>query len=78
MILINIRSPKSRVMFNTLFPDWRECMDTCTKYNEAQAPSFTSWGEFEDMLHWYRNTTLDPVTSEPYEYGGKFWWVATR
>ena len=65
-------------MFNTLFPDWTECMDTCTKYNEAQAPSFASWEEFEDMLHWYRNTTLDPVTSEPYEYGGKFWWVATR
>ena len=65
-------------MFNTIFPDWTECMDTCTKYNEAKAPSFTSWEEFEDMLHWYRNTTLDPDNNKPYEYGGKMWWVATR
>ena len=65
-------------MFNTLFPDWRECMDTCTKYKGARAASFSNQAEMDEVVRWYKNTTIDPATGDNYEYGGFFWWMPYR
>ena len=72
------RTSMSRVMFNTIFPVYTECMDTCTKYKGARAASFSNQGEMDEVVRWYKNTTIDPVTGDNYEYGGFFWWMPFR
>ena len=70
------RTAKSRLMFNTKFPEWRRCMDTCTKYRGARAPAVANQAEMEELRLWAHNTTIDPVTQSSYEYGGMFFWMA--
>ena len=70
------RTAKSRLMFNTVFPEWRRCMDTCTKYRGARAPAVADQAEMEELRLWAHNTTIDPVTQSSYEYGGMFFWMA--
>ena len=70
------RTAKSRLMFNTKFPEWRRCMDTCTKYRGARAPAGADQAEMEELRLWAHNTTIDPVTQSSYEYGGMFFWMA--
>ena len=53
-------------------------MDTCTKYQGARAPAVVDQVEMEELKLWAYNTTIDPVTQHPYEYGGKFFWMAYR
>ena len=70
---------KSRVNFNTLAPEWSKCMDTCSKYRRAMAPSFTDMDDLKDLLTWAYNTTTDPVTNILYPDGlGRAFWVPFR
>ena len=78
MPTVRPRTAKSRVMFNTKFPEWRRCMDTCTKYRGARAPAVADQAEMEELRLWAYNTTIDPVTQHPYEYGGKLFWMAYK
>ena len=44
-----------------------QCMETCLKYNRAQAPVFRDKEEVRGLLTWVTNTTTDPVTNIKYQ-----------
>ena len=44
-----------------------QCMETCLKYNRAQAPLFRDQEEVQGLLTWVTNTTTDPVTNIKYQ-----------
>ena len=65
---------KSRVLFNAM--DSAQCMETCLKYNEAQAPLPRDQGEVRGLVTWFINTTTDPETNTKYRdivSSGAFW-----
>ena len=46
--------------------DSGQCMDTCLKYNRAQAPLFRDQGELRGLVTWVTNTTTNPETNSKY------------
>ena len=69
----------SRIKFNTQAPEWKECMDKCSKYNRASAPSFTNQEELGALIRWNYNTTTDPSTNTLYpDTLGKAIWLPFR
>ena len=50
-------------------------METCLKYNRAQAPIFTDQEELTELLTWTFKTTRDPVTRALFEdlESGAYW-----
>ena len=65
---------KSRVLFNSM--DSGQCMETCLKYNEAQAPLFRDPVELRGLVTWAINTTTNPDTNTKYRdivSSGAFW-----
>ena len=71
----------SRVLFNTydVAAKWKGCMDTCSKYDRAMAPSFKSQDEMEELLTWLYETTTDPVSDKLYpEALGRGLWIGFR
>ena len=68
------RNTMSRVMFTTgaKFVGWAECMDTCPKYNRAQAPSIASGAGLQELVSWTHTTIRDPDTLELYPGVGRF------
>ena len=53
-----------------------QCLDTCQKYNRAQAPIFSDQEEMTEMVTWALNTTTDPLTNtlhEGVQYSATFW-----
>ena len=42
----------TRLMFNTPEPSWHHCMETCPKYNRAQATSFSDQQGLGDLITW--------------------------
>ena len=74
-ILPFLRTDKARVLFETIATDGIKCLDTCAKYNQAQAPIFSDQVEFDELVSWLTNTTRDPVTKLFYKdvIGGAFW-----
>ena len=78
---ILFRSRMSRVLFNTydVASTWKGCMDTCSKYNRAMAPSFKSQEEVEELIAWIFETTTDPITNLLYpEALGRALWIPFR
>ena len=73
--VLQIRSSMSRVLFNTVATDWRVCMDSCSKYNGATAPSFRDQAELEQLLAWATSVTTDPASGQEYTdvVSGIFW-----
>ena len=61
-----LRSPKSRVKFNTRASEWSSCMATCPKYNRATVPYFTDMTSLDQLIGWLRDTTTDPVEKTLY------------
>ena len=57
-----LRPDKARILFETPAEDGIKCLDTCLKYNRAQAPIFSDQAEFDELLSWTINTSMDPVT----------------
>ena len=71
----------SRVLFNThaVSGQWAVCMETCTKYRRAMAPSFSSLGELQELVTWLYDTTTDPVTNMYYaDAKGRGVWLPFR
>ena len=68
------RYTMSRVMFTTgtKFVSWAECMNTCPKYNRAQAPSIASRAGLQELVSWTHTTIRDPDTRELYPGVGRF------
>ena len=56
------RPDTARVLFETLYSDGIKCLDTCLKYNRAQAPIFSDQATFDELVSWAINTTVNPVT----------------
>ena len=71
----------SRVLFNThaVSGQWAVCMETCTKYGRAMAPSFSSLAEMQELVTWLYDTTTDPVTNMLYaDAKGRGLWIPFR
>ena len=71
----------SRVLFNThaVSGQWAVCMETCTKYGRAMAPSFSSLAELQELVAWVWETTTDPITNMLYaDAKGRGMWLAFR
>ena len=71
----------SRVLFNThaVSEQWAVCMETCTKYRRAMAPSFSSLEEMQELVTWLWDTTTDPVTNILYaDAKGRAVWIPFR
>ena len=60
------RSDKARVLFETRATDGVKCLDKCQQYNRAQAPIFSDQANFDELVSWVINTTMDPVTKHQY------------
>ena len=54
------------MMFQVHAPDWSRCMDKCSKYNRAMAPSFTDQAGAEELMAWSVETTVDPESGSFY------------
>ena len=81
MIQILCRSGMSRVLFNTydVAAKWKGCMDTCSKYDRAMAPSFRSQEKVEELIAWIFETTTDPMTNMLYPDAlGRALWIPFR
>ena len=74
-ILPFLRADKARVLFETIATDGIKCLDTCAKYNRAQAPTFSDQAEYDEMLAWAISTTTDPMTKLYYKdvVSATFW-----
>ena len=70
-----LRPLKERILFESHAADGIKCLDTCAKYNRAQAPIFSDQATFDELLSWAINTTSDPVTKQLYPgvMGTAFW-----
>ena len=71
----------SRVLFNThaVSGQWSVCMETCTKYGRAMAPSFSSLEEMQELVTWLWDTSTDPVTNILYaDAKGRAVWIPFR
>ena len=73
--IVLFRPSKSRVLFETISTDGIKCLDTCAKYNRAQAPTFSDQAEYDEMLAWAISTTTDPMTKLYYKdvVSATFW-----
>ena len=81
IMFLTLSSRMSRVLFNThaVSGQWAVCMETCTKYGRAMAPSFSSLAELQELVAWVWETTTDPVTNMLYEDAkGRGMWLAFR
>ena len=61
-----LRSPKSRIKFNTRASEWSSCMATCPKYYGATVPHFTDKTMLDQLVGWLLDTTTDPVEKTLY------------
>ena len=80
-MFLTLSSRMSRVLFNThaVSGQWAVCMETCTKYGRAMAPSFSSLAELQELVAWVWETTTDPVTNMLYaDAKGRGMWLAFR
>ena len=74
-----LRSPVSRIKFNTHSPEWSSCMATCPKYNRAMVPFFTDKAELDQLMEWILNVRLDPDnTPYPGLLGSTSIWIPIR
>ena len=55
------------MLFNHVVVEWKDCMDTCTNYRGAQAPSFSTEAGLQELITWSQRTVTDPETNEDYE-----------
>ena len=81
IMFLTLSSRMSRVLFNThaVSGQWAVCMETCTKYGRAMAPSFSSLAELQELVAWVWETTTDPVTNMLYaDAKGRGMWLAFR
>ena len=81
IMFLTLSSRMSRVLFNThaVSGQWAVCMETCTKYGRAMAPSFSSLAELQELVAWVWDTTTDPVTNMLYaDAKGRGMWLAFR
>ena len=81
IMFLTLSSRMSRVLFNThaVSGQWAVCMETCTKYGRAMAPSFSSLAELQELVAWVWETTTDPVSNMLYaDAKGRGMWLAFR
>ena len=73
------QTTKQRILFNNVAVSWEKCMQTCPKYREAQAPTFTDSEGLNDLVQWAFNTTRDPETLVDYsEVTSASFWIPFR
>ena len=65
----------SMVMLTDVFPIWEDCMSFCRKLRQARSPMMRTYAQFESLLQWLDDKTLNPETKEFYPgvLGGAHW-----
>ena len=59
--------------------DWVKCMDTCSKYRRAMAPSFSDENSLQQLKAWSNKVSVDPSTSAFYpDVKSNVFWLAYR
>ena len=76
----NARAKMSRVMLNmAVETDGLKCLDTCSKYRRAMAPSFLNQEGEEELKAWSNSVSVDPATSAFYpDVISSVWWLPYR
>ena len=69
----------SMVLLTESFPFWDECMNFCPKMRRARSPMMRTNAEFEMLLKWLDEKTLNPETKEFYPgvLGAAHWIAVT-